>query len=573
MQFIRVVWQLIGRHQRAFITITLGAAAYEAIKIASPYLFGKTIDTLIATNGTSISRVFALIAAIAVVDLVVMVLDLILDRRVLAFLFEIEYDVSTRAAKKVLDLSLAYHERERAGNVVTRVDRGTEKFLELINDVCWQGMPTIIQVGVTIIAMACIDRDIALVFAAFVPPFLWLIIHQQYREDPFRRERYQAYEDASGRLGEMIWNVLTVQSFGREASVHGWYRTIRDRIIAVGRSQYLIGTRYNFGKSTIVNTGRVAVLCTAVWEATHGTATIGDVVLFLTLSEKAYTSLNSFSHIFGRIANAHEGVRRLAQLLGEQPTIIDVPAAPSPILTGAVTFERVTFSYEGATPVLRDVSFAIRPGETVAFAGPSGGGKSTIVKLLFRHYDATSGRILLDGHNIRELERTAFRQQFGYVPQEGQLFSGTVAENVRFGKLDATDAEVRNAAELAGAAEFIVALPRGYDTVIGEQGVKLSGGQRQRMCIARAVIRQPKILVFDEATSSLDVESERVIQDALRKLQGTTTIILIAHRLSTIQHADRIIVIEDGQIVEEGSHTELFHQNGLYQRLVALSLS
>ncbi|MDO8598853.1 MAG: ATP-binding cassette domain-containing protein, partial [bacterium] len=202
--------------------------------------------------------------------------------------------------------------------------------------------------------------------------------------------------------------------------------------------------------------------------------------------------------------------------------------------------------------------------------GPSGGGKSTIVKLLFRHYDPTGGRVLLDGTDVRKFARADFRHQLGYVPQEGQLFSATVAANIRFAAPEATDDEVRAAARLAGAETFIASLSKGYDTLIGEQGVTLSGGQRQRLCIARAVVGNPKVLVFDEATSALDAESERIIQDALETLRGTTTIIVIAHRLSTIRHADRILIVEDGRIVEEGSHAQLLRQNGLYQRLVSL---
>ncbi|MBI4434253.1 ABC transporter ATP-binding protein, partial [Candidatus Uhrbacteria bacterium] len=315
------------------------------------------------------------------------------------------------------------------------------------------------------------------------------------------------------------------------------------------------------------------VICTAAWEAWRGAVSVGDVVLLATLAEKAFISCFTLSRILERIADSREPVERLRAFLAEVPSVTD-PSRPVPAqLSGGIAFDRVTFGYGNGSAALTDISFAVAPGETIAFAGPSGGGKSTIVKLLFRHYDPTNGRVLLGVHDARTLARAEFRQQLGYVPQEGQLFNGTVAENIRLGKPDATDDEVRAAARVAGAETFVAGLPLGHSTVIGEQGVKLSGGQRQRLCIARAVVGNPKVLVFDEATSSLDAESERIIQEALERLRGTTTIILIAHRLSTIRHADRILVVEDGRIVEEGSHAELLRQNGLYQRLVELSVS
>ncbi|MDP3770840.1 MAG: ABC transporter ATP-binding protein, partial [bacterium] len=445
------------------------------------------------------------------------------------------------------------------------------KLIEFLMDMTWQGMPTAIQLVVTFVAMAIVHLPIALVYGAFIPAFIAVAIRQQRAEQPFRRERHERYEDAAAHLDEGIWNVLTVQSFGREQAAGATYRGIFDIITRLGKQQWLIGTRYNFVKSAIVNSGRIAVICTAAWEAWRGAVSVGDVVLLATLSEKAFISCFNLSRILERISDAREPVERLNAFLDETSPVSDPPHPVPAHLFGGIVFDDVTFTYgSGASAALREMSFSVEPGETIAFAGPSGGGKSTIVKLLFRHYDPTDGRVVLDGVDVRRFARADFRHQLGYVPQEGQLFSGTVAANIRFAAPEATDDEVRAAARLAGAEAFIAELSKGYDTVIGEQGVTLSGGQRQRLCIARAVVGNPKVLVFDEATSALDAESERIIQDALETLRGTTTIIVIAHRLSTIRHADRILIVEDGRIVEEGSHAQLLRQNGLYQRLVSL---
>ena len=307
------------------------------------------------------------------------------------------------------------------------------------------------------------------------------------------------------------------------------------------------------------------------YEVVNGVMTAGSLVAFLTYAVNLANPVKRLSRVYGSLQRAMAAVDRVFHVLDLPETIKDKPGAETlPATDGHVELRHVSFEYKKGVPALVDVSLEAKPGQMIAFVGPSGAGKSTIANLIPRFYDVTEGAILIDGHDIRDVTIASLRGQIGIVPQETMLFSATVRENIRYGKLDATDEEVEAAARAANADAFIRALPQGYETAVGERGLNLSGGQRQRISIARAILKNPRILILDEATSALDTESEKIVQAALDKLMEGRTSFVIAHRLSTIFDADQIFVIDGGRVKERGTHEELLKKGGLYSYLYSI---
>ena len=383
------------------------------------------------------------------------------------------------------------------------------------------------------------------------------------------RKRSQALADVQSYLHERVTGISVIKSFALEDKEQERFDGTNGNFL----DKALDHTRWNAKAFAVVNTitdvAPLLVISYAGYQVINGDLSVGVMVAFIAYIDRLYNPLRRLVNASTSLTQSFASMDRVFELMEEPYDIKDKSGAKTlPHIAGEIQFDHVGFSYgEDEEPVLRDVNFTVKPGETVALVGMSGGGKSTIVSLIPRFYDVTAGSIRIDGHDLRDIQIKSLRDQIGLVLQDSILFSDSVKSNIMMGKPDATDEEVIAAAKAANAHDFIESLPDGYDTTVGERGVKLSGGQKQRIAIARVFLKNPPLLILDEATSALDLESEALIQDSLERLASDRTTVIVAHRLSTITHADKIFVIDHGELKEVGSHEELMAQQGIYYNL------
>ncbi len=465
-------------------------------------------------------------------------------------------------------LSIGFYSRNRAGVIISRLTNDVEALDQLVED----GMATLIQSGLTLIGVVVIlfvmSPQLALwTFIAFPILAIGAVLFRIASADAYRltREKIAAI---TGYLQETLSGIRVVRAFGQEPRHIERFEELNDENRDANMTTVKLNAAYFPAVEFLSALVTVEILLIGGYEAINGNISTGVVFAFIAALNNFFDPIQQLSQLYTTYQSGMAALDKIFLLLDEQPDLVDAPDATElGKIRGEVEFDDVSFRYGNGDFALRNIDLTIPPGQTVALVGETGAGKSTFAKLVARFYDPTDGRVLVDGHDLRGVSSHSLRSQMGIVPQEGFLFSGTVRENIAFGKPAATDEEILAAAHAVGADGFIEALEHGYDTQVGERGVQLSAGQRQLLAFARALVADPRILVLDEATSNVDVHTEDLIEQGLRRLLAGRTAIVIAHRLSTIQRASRIIVLEHGEIVEQGSHEELLEQRGRYWRL------
>ncbi|HHE5819167.1 TPA: SAV1866 family putative multidrug efflux ABC transporter [Staphylococcus aureus] len=561
---------------RIFATIIVGIIKF-GIPMLIPLLIKYAIDGVINNHAlTTDEKVHHLTIAIGIALFIFVIVRPPIEfiRQYLAQWTsnKILYDIRKKLYNHLQALSARFYANNQVGQVISRVINDVEQTKDFI----LTGLMNIWLDCITIIIALSIMffLDVKLTLAAlFIFPFYILTVYVFFgRLRKLTRERSQALAEVQGFLHERVQGISVVKSFAIEDNEAKNFDKKNTNFL----TRALKHTRWNAYSFAAINTvtdiGPIVVIGVGAYLAISGSITVGTLAAFVGYLELLFGPLRRLVASFTTLTQSFASMDRVFQLIDEDYDIKNgVGAQPIEIKQGRIDIDHVSFQYnDNEAPILKDINLSIEKGETVAFVGMSGGGKSTLINLIPRFYDVTSGQILIDGHNIKDFLTGSLRNQIGLVQQDNILFSDTVKENILLGRPTATDEEVVEAAKMANAHDFIMNLPQGYDTEVGERGVKLSGGQKQRLSIARIFLNNPPILILDEATSALDLESESIIQEALDVLSKDRTTLIVAHRLSTITHADKIVVIENGHIVETGTHRELIAKQGAYEHLYSI---
>ena len=466
-------------------------------------------------------------------------------------------------------LSLRYHLQRRTGGLSRVIERGTKGIEAIVRFSILNGIPTVIEFALmAVVIWLWFDIWYVLVIVLMVVAYVWFTIKASDWRISIRRDMNNNDTDANSKAIDSLLNFETVKYFGNEELEANRFGDSMARYEVAATKVWTSLSWLNFGQAVIMGMGMAACMVLSALAVQNGTQTLGDFVMINALLMQLFIPLNFIGFIYREIRQGFADLEEMFNLLAVDQEIQDKPDANAiNVDKGEIEFRNVSFHYDKERKILKDVSFKVPAGKTVAIVGPSGAGKSTISRLLFRFYDITDGSILIDGQDLRDVQQKSLRSKIGMVPQDTVLFNETVAYNIRYGRPDASQAEIETASEMAQIGDFIRRLPDGFKTEVGERGLKLSGGEKQRVAIARTLLKAPPILILDEATSALDTQTEREIQAALDEVSRNRTTVVIAHRLSTVVSADEILVLREGEVAERGTHKQLLKLKGLYSQM------
>ncbi len=569
LKLMRQFLPYMARYRGATAASIVLMLLYTAFSLANPYLIGVAIDSFITHND---------LKGLAVISIVLLVVNLLMwvtqYGQVWAMSWagqQILYHLSSDMFTHLQKLALSFYDRTQIGRVMSRLQSDIDVLESMLSSGLLSMLSSLVALVGIIGAMLAMNVPLALLTFTVLPIMIVIAAFwQKHATRSFRRTR-AAISMVNATLQENISGMRVIQSLVRE----GRNRAEFDELNAYNRDTNLEASRVAaFILPLVEVVAALAIMLTVVYGGTlvvQGSLQVGVLVAFTLYINRFFDPIRDLSQQYTQLQRAGVAAERIFQILGVPVEIADRPGASEmPPIEGRVEFRNVTFGYHPELPVLRGFDLTIEPGQTVAIVGPTGAGKSTIASLISRFYDIQKGAILIDGHDIRDVTQSSLRRQIGIVLQEPFLFTGTIRENIRYGRLDATDEEVEEAARAVGLHELVLQLPDGYDTAIRERGRNLSVGQRQLISFARALLADPRILILDEATANIDTVTELIVQQGLRRLLRGRTAVVIAHRLSTIKGADNIVVLQTGRIIEQGTHAELLQRNGAYATLYAM---
>ncbi len=562
------IWEYRGRVLIALLSLVLSKMAIVGV----PLVLKEIVDALDSSQEQVLALPIVLFLAYGALRLAGSLFNELRD----AVFARVRYHAMRRLSNQVLkhlhELSLRFHLDRRTGNITRDLERGTLSISSILNYMVFNILPTGAEfILVAMILLSRYEWHFTAVTFATVAIYIGFTLAVTEWRMHFRHTMNALDSQANGQAVDGLLNYETVKYFNSEAhELQRYDQTLSKWEEAAVKSQTSMSL-LNFGQGAIIALGLTLMMIYAGRGVVDGSMTLGDLVLVNTMMLQLFMPLSFLGIIYRMLKHTLADMDRVWTLLDQKTEISDKPGAPDlQVSQGEVRFEHVDFSYNEDRQILRDVSFTIPAGKKLAIVGPSGAGKSTLSRLLFRFYDVSAGRILIDGQNIAEVTQQSLRRAIGIVPQDTVLFNESIFYNIHYARPEASEEEVHRAARLASIHDFIESLPQGYDTVVGERGLKLSGGEKQRVAIARVILKNPPLLIFDEATSSLDSKSEKAILKALQEVAAQHTTLVIAHRLSTIIDADNILVLEQGQIVEQGNHQALLAQKGIYEHMWAL---
>jgi ATP-binding cassette subfamily B protein len=567
---LRTLWPFVGRHRGLFgawlVALAVSSSATLSLPVAVRYMIDHGFG-----GGAQINQAFGLLFVVAVVLAVATAARFffvsLLGEKVVA-------DLRGQLYAHLIALDPAFHDRSRSGELVSRLSADSELLRSVIGTTMSVALRSTVTVVGALVMLFVTSPHLAAYSLVGIPLSVLPIVLGARRLEKASRASQDRVADANALAAETLGSVRTVQAYAREPYERGRFGAALDVAVATARRR--IGAQAAVTAAAIVLVFGAIVL--VLWSGAHqvmdGTMSAGTLGQFVLYALIGGGSIGALAEVWNELQRAAGGMGRISELLQEQPQVA-APARPVALpvpLRGEIRFEQVLFHYpeRADAPALQGFDLHVRPGETVALVGPSGAGKSTVLSLLLRFHDPQSGSVRIDGIDLRDTDPAALRGQVALVPQQPVLFAASAIDNIRYGRLEASDAEVRAAATAAEADGFIEALPQGYASGLGERGARLSGGQQQRIAIARALLKDAPVLLLDEATSALDAQSERAVQHALENLMRGRTTLVVAHRLATVLRADRIVVMDQGRIVAEGTHEQLLAQGGLYAELARL---